>query len=43
VESACECGNEPSDYIKSWEITEWLTTCDLSSGTQLHRVGWLVG
>jgi hypothetical protein len=24
VESSCELGNEPSDYQKCWETTEWL-------------------
>jgi hypothetical protein len=31
-------GNEPSGYIKSWEIPSGCTTCGLSSGTRLHRV-----
>jgi hypothetical protein len=24
VESSCECGDEPSDSIKCWDIVEWL-------------------
>jgi hypothetical protein len=24
VESSCECGNEPLDSIKCWEIIKWL-------------------
>jgi hypothetical protein len=23
VESSCECGNEPSGYIKCWEFLTW--------------------
>jgi hypothetical protein len=42
VESSCECGNEPSGSIKCWELPNGCTTCGLSSGTQLHRVSWLV-
>jgi hypothetical protein len=26
VAGACECGNEPSGYIKFWGFLEWLTT-----------------
>jgi hypothetical protein len=36
VESSCERGNEPSGYIKCWELPSGCTTCGLSSGTQLH-------
>jgi hypothetical protein len=38
VESCCKLGNEPSGSIKCWELPSGCTTCDLSSGTQLHRV-----
>jgi hypothetical protein len=38
VESSCELGNEPSGYIKCWELPSGCTTCGLSSGTQLNRV-----
>jgi hypothetical protein len=24
VESSCECGNEPSGFMKCWETIEWL-------------------
>jgi hypothetical protein len=24
VETSCECGNEPSGYIKCWETIEWI-------------------
>jgi hypothetical protein len=41
VESSCELGNEPSGSIKCWELPSGCTTCGLSSGTQLHIVGWL--
>jgi hypothetical protein len=40
VESSCELGNEPSGSIKCWELPSSCTTCDLSSGTQLHRVSY---
>jgi hypothetical protein len=42
VESSCELGNEPSGSIKCWELPSGCTTCGLSSGTQLHRVSYLV-
>jgi hypothetical protein len=42
VESSCELGNEPSGFIKCWELSSGCTTCGLSSGTQLHRVGYLM-
>jgi hypothetical protein len=42
VESSCELGNEPSCSIKCWELPSGCTSYGLSSGTQLHRVGWLV-
>jgi hypothetical protein len=42
VESSCELGNEPSSSIKCWELPSGCTSCGLSSGTQLHRVSYLV-
>jgi hypothetical protein len=42
MESSCEPGNETSGSIKCWELPSGCTTCDLSSGTQLHTVGWSV-
>jgi hypothetical protein len=42
VESSCELGNEPSGSIKCWELPSGCSACGLSSGTQLHRVSWLV-
>jgi hypothetical protein len=42
VESSCELGNEPSGSIKCWKLLSGCTTCGLSSGTQLHRVSYLV-
>jgi hypothetical protein len=36
VESSCEFGIEPSDFIKFWETIGWLH--NLSSGAQLDRV-----
>jgi hypothetical protein len=42
VESSYELGNEPSGSIKCWELPNGCTTCGLSSGTQLHRVSYLV-
>jgi hypothetical protein len=42
VESSCKLGNEPSGSIKCWELPSGYTTCGLSSGTQLHRVSYLV-
>jgi hypothetical protein len=40
VENSCELGNKPSGSIKCWELPSGCTTCDLSSGTQLHRVSY---
>jgi hypothetical protein len=42
VESSCKQGNEPLVSIKCWELSNGCTTCGFSSGTQLHRVSWLV-
>jgi hypothetical protein len=42
MESSCKLGNEPSGSIKCWELSNGCTTCGLSSGTQLHRVSYLV-
>jgi hypothetical protein len=42
VESSCELVNEPSGSIKCWELPNGCTTFGLSSGTQLHRVSYLV-
>jgi hypothetical protein len=42
VESSCELGNEPSGSIKCWDLLSGCTSCGLSSGTQLHRVSYLV-
>jgi hypothetical protein len=42
VESSCKPGNEPSGSIKCWELPNGCRTCGLSSGTQFHRVSWLV-
>jgi hypothetical protein len=42
VESSCELGNETSGSIKCWELPSGCTSCGLSSGTQLHRVSYLV-
>jgi hypothetical protein len=42
VESCCELGNEPSGSIKCWELPSGCTSCGLSSGTQLHRVSYLI-
>jgi hypothetical protein len=42
VESSCKLGNEPSGSIKCWELPSGCTTCGLSSGTQLHRVSYLM-
>jgi hypothetical protein len=42
VESSCELSNEPSGSMKCWELPSGWTTCGLSSGTQLHRVSYLV-
>jgi hypothetical protein len=42
VESSCKLGNEPSGSVKCWELPNGCTTCGLSSGTQLHRVNYLV-
>jgi hypothetical protein len=41
VESSCECGNEPSDSIKCWEIIECLHTGGLSSSAQLYEYSQL--
>jgi hypothetical protein len=41
-ESSCERGNEPSGSIKCWELPSGCTSSGLSSGTQLHRVSYLV-
>jgi hypothetical protein len=30
--------NEPSGFIKCWELPSGCTSCGLSSGTQLYRV-----
>jgi hypothetical protein len=38
LESFCECCNEPSGFIKCWEILEGLHNWCLSSSAQLHRV-----
>jgi hypothetical protein len=43
VESTCKFGIEPSDSIKCWETSSVLTTRDLSSSAQLHRVSLLDG
>jgi hypothetical protein len=42
VESSCELGNEPSGSIKGWELPSGCTSFGLSSGTQLHRVSYLL-
>jgi hypothetical protein len=42
VECSCELGNESLGSIKCWELPSGCTTCGLSSGTQLHRVSYLV-
>jgi hypothetical protein len=42
VEGSCKLGNEPSGSIKCWDLPNGCITCGLSSGTQLHRVSWLV-
>jgi hypothetical protein len=42
VESSCELGNEPSGSIKCWELPSGCTSCGLSSGTQLHRVSYVL-
>jgi hypothetical protein len=42
VESSCELDNEPSGSIKCWELPNGCTICGLSSGTQLHRVSYLI-
>jgi hypothetical protein len=42
VESSCELGNEPSGYIKCWELPSGCTSCGLSSGIQLYRVTYFV-
>jgi hypothetical protein len=41
VQSACECGNEPTDITKCSITTEWLTTDGLTSNAQLQRVSQL--
>jgi hypothetical protein len=38
VESSCEFGIEPSDSMKCFETTSGLTSGDLLSSAQLHRV-----
>jgi hypothetical protein len=38
VDSSCKFGIEPSGSIKHWETSSVLTTRDLSSSAQLHRV-----
>jgi hypothetical protein len=38
MKSSCEFGIEPSGSIKFWEPSSVLTTGDLSSSAQLHRV-----
>jgi hypothetical protein len=38
VESAGKLGDDPSGFMKYWELPSGCTTCVLSSGTQLHRV-----
>jgi hypothetical protein len=43
VESSCRLGIEPSGSIKCWEIPSGCTTCGLSTGTQLHRVSYILG
>jgi hypothetical protein len=40
MESSCVLGNEHSGSIKCWELPNDCTTCDLSSGTHLHRVSY---
>jgi hypothetical protein len=42
VESSCKLGNGPLGSIKCWELPNGCTTCGLSSGTQLHRISYLV-
>jgi hypothetical protein len=42
VESFCKLGNEHSGSIKCWELPNGCTTCGHSSGTQLHRVSYVL-
>jgi hypothetical protein len=42
VESSCELGNRTSGSIKCWELPSGCATCGLSSGTEFHRVSYLV-
>jgi hypothetical protein len=37
-DSSYEWGNEPSSSIKCWKLSSGLTTGDLLSSAQLHRV-----
>jgi hypothetical protein len=40
-DSSCELGNEPSGFIKCWELPNGCTACGLSCGTRLHGVMYL--
>lgn len=41
VAGSCECGKEPSNFIKRG-IVDQLRTCQFSRRTLLHLVSWLV-
>jgi hypothetical protein len=42
VQVSCECGNEPSGFIKRWKVLKWLHKWWLASSAQSHRVSELI-
>jgi hypothetical protein len=44
VEGSCECGNEPSDSVKRWEVPEWLHNWQLlKKGSATRESEWVEG